>query len=245
MDNGIMVGEAVAGEAAKTRKQLEHIITQVNKSAFDIGDLLWKIKSNGYYEGFTTFLEFTKSLKLKDSKARYYTRIAEVMTTLGIPREKYEPLGTAKLRAITSLEMGTNWTNPQTGIETPINTFIQGFVEQGGDMTLAEVHQHVNTIKGKVGENAMSWLHLYMKTQAIEQTARPALELAKAMIGSVSKDSEGISQDASDGSAAESVFASFLADPANAVLAGTLTNETFTDEANEESYVNEDIQVGS
>jgi hypothetical protein len=91
----------------------------------------------------------------------------------------------------------------------------------------------------------MSWLHLYMKTQAIEQTARPALELAKAMIGSVSKDSEGISQDASDGSAAESVFASFLADPANAVLAGTLNNETFTDEANEESYVNEDIQVGS
>jgi hypothetical protein len=55
-----------------------------------------------------------------------------------------------------------------------------------------------------------------------------------------------MSQDASDGSAAESVFASFLADPANIVLAGALTDETFTNETSEEeSYVNEDIQVGN
>ena len=225
MENSVIVGQAVAGEAAQVRKQLEQLINKVNSSAYDMAELLYKIKSNGYYEGFTTFVEFTKSLKLKPSKARYYTRIAEVMVTMGIPREKYEPLGIAKLRAITSLDMDADFVNPEDGSITPNKVFIQGLVDKGQGMTLETVHQHVNTIKGLVGKEAMGWLHLHMKIQAIEQVARPALDLAKAQIGSVSKDSEGISQDASDGSAAESVFAAFLADPANEVLAGLLTED--------------------
>jgi hypothetical protein len=225
MDNGVIVGQAVAGEAAKTRKQLEQLIHKVNSSAFDIGELLYTIKKNGFYEGYTTFADYTKSLKLKPSKARYLPRIAEVMEEMNVSREKAEAIGISKLRVISSLELHDNWTNPETQEVTPVKEFVSGLIEKGEKMPLQDIHNYVNVIKGKVGAEAMSFLHLYMKTQAIEQVARPAIELAKSMIGSVSKDSEGISQDASDGSAAESIFAAFLADPANAFLAGNLEEE--------------------
>lgn len=209
------VGQKVAGESAKVRKQLEQLIKKVNSSAFDIAELLHTIKKNGYYEGFTTFQEYTKTLALKPRKAQYLRRIAEVMEEVNIPREKYEPLGIAKLREITSLNVNDTWINPETKEETPIRTFIENFIEKGPDINLEEIKGYVKTLKGLVGPEAMGWLHLYMKEQAIEQVARPALELAKAKIGSVSKDDEGMSKNASDGSAAESIFAAFLADPSN------------------------------
>jgi hypothetical protein len=52
----------------------------------------------------------------------------------------------------------------------------------------------------------------------MDNTVRPALELAKNAIGSVGKDDEGVSQDASDGAALEAITAEFLANPANNVL---------------------------
>jgi hypothetical protein len=217
-----IVGQVVAGESAKTRKALEQLIKKVNSSAFDIAELLYKVKKNGFYEGFTTFQEYVKTLEIKPRKAQYLTRIASVMDEMGIPRETYEPLGTAKMREITSLNVNDTWVNPETKDETPMKAFIQGLVDKGKDMPLEEIKQHVKTLKGLVGEEAMGWLHLYMKEQAIDKVARPALELAKAQIGSVGKDDEGVSKDASDGAAAEMVFAAFLADPANEVLAGQL-----------------------
>jgi hypothetical protein len=221
-----IVGPVVAGEAAKTRKQLEQLIKKVNSSAFDIAELLHKIKKNGYYEGFTTFQEYVRTLEIKPRKAQYLRRIAEVMDVMGIAREKYEPLGVAKLREITSLNMDDTWVNPETKEETPIKAFIQGFIDKGADMTLDEIKNHVKTLKGLVGEDAMGWLHLYMKQMAIDQVVRPALDLAKAQIGSVGKDDEGISKDASDGAAAEVVFVAFLNDPANGILAGKEHDET-------------------
>lgn len=205
-----MTGEQVAGEAAKTRKQLEKIISSMNKSNFDIAELLHSIKKNGYYSGFNTFKEYTKTLELKPSRALYLVKMVEVMTAVGIPREQYEPLGISKLRAITRLEPEGEWTNPEDGSKVPLVDFIKGFIEKGQNMGLEEIHQHVNVLQGKVGENAMEWLHLYMKQLVIEQVAHPALEKAKMLIGSVKKDDEGVSQDASDGQAAEVVFVSFL-----------------------------------
>lgn len=215
-----LVGEQVAGQSAKVRKQLEQIINKVNSSSFDIAELLYSIKKNGYYEGFTTFTEYVKTLDIKPRKAQYLTRIAQVMGELGITREKYEPLGTAKLREITSLDVNGTWVNPESKVEIPVKSFIEGFVEKGSEMGLEEIKNHVKTLKGLVGVEAMGWLHLYMKQIAIDNTARPALLLAKKKIGSVSKDDEGMSHDASDGAAAEMVFADWLADPANEILAG-------------------------
>jgi hypothetical protein len=206
----VIVGQKIAGESAKVRKQLQQLIQKVNSSAFDIADLLWTIKKNGFYEGYTTFTEFTATLDLKPRKAQYLTKIAAVMDEVGIPREKFEPLGTAKLREITSLDVNDTWVNPETKEETPIKAFVKGFVEKGKDMTLEEIKEHVRTLKGLVGVEAMGWLHLYMKQSALDNVARPALELAKAKIGSVGKDGEGVSKDASDGAAAEAIFADFL-----------------------------------
>jgi hypothetical protein len=202
-------GPIVPGEAAKVRQQLEQLIKKVNKSAFDIGDLLHIIKKNGYYEGFNTFMEYVKTLEIKPRKAQYLTRISEVMDNMAIPREKYEPLGVARMREITSLDVNGTWVNPETKQETPIKAFVQGFIDKGDEMPLEEVKQHVRTLKGLVGENAMGWLHLYMKQLAIDNVAKPALEKAKMLIGSVGKDDEGVSKDASDGQAAEVIFASF------------------------------------
>ena len=55
----VFVGQQVAGDSAKVRKELEKVIKFTNGSMFDISDLLWTIKKNGYYEGYTTFSEFT------------------------------------------------------------------------------------------------------------------------------------------------------------------------------------------
>lgn len=207
-----IVGEAVAGESAQVRKELEQIISKVNTSALDIGELLHKIKKNGYYEGYNTFADYQKTLEIKSRKAQYLRRIAEVMDTLEIPRSVYEPLGVSKLREITSLNVSDTWVNPETKEETPMKAFIQGFVDKGQSMGIEEVKQHVKTLKGLTGENSLGWVHFYMKQAAIDQVVRPALDKAKMLIGSVSKDDEGNSQDASDGRAAEVVFVAFLTD---------------------------------
>jgi len=211
----VIVGEKVAGESAKVRKELEKTLKLSSCSMFDIADLCYKIKKNSLYEGFVTFNKFLESLNFKYSRLRYLTRMAEVMDIVGIPRTKYEPLGLSKLRSITSLDPEKTWVNPDTQEETPISAFIKGFVEKGADMPLTEIDQHVRTLKGLVGAEAMGWMHLYMKQLAIEQVARPALDLAKAKIGSVGKDEEGNSKDATDGAAAEAIFAAFLSDPSN------------------------------
>jgi len=169
-----------------------------------------------------------------------------VMEALEIPRVKYEPLGIAKLREITSLNIDETWTNPETKAQTPIKAFVQGFVEQGDNLSLEEIKQHVKTLKGLVGEEAMGWLHLYMKQIAIDQVARPALELAKAQIGSVAKDDEGVSKDATDGRAAEVIFVSFLNDPANEALAGVynaVSTENGSTDSTEEAGDNNDNEV--
>jgi len=215
-----IIGQQVAGEAAKVRKELEQLISKVNTSAYDIGELLHKIKKNGYYDGFVTFQEYVKTLQIKPRKAQYLRRIAEVMDIMEVPREKYEPLGIAKLREITSLDVNGTWTNPDTQVEISLKTFITAFIEKGEEMNLEDIKLHVQTLKGLADEDAMGWVNLYMKKMAIEQVVRPALDMAKMMIGSVGKDDEGVSKDASDGAAAEVVFVSFLNDPANTVLAG-------------------------
>ena len=206
----VIVGEKTAGESVKVRKQLEQLIKKVNSSSFDIATLLHTIKKNHYYDGFNTFAEFVKTLEIKPRKAHYLTRMAEVMETVGITRDKYEPIGVAKLREITSLNPEDTWVNPETKEETPISEFIKGFVEKGHEMPLEEIKTHVKVLKGLVGAEAMIWLHLYVKQSVLDNVIRPALDKAKMLIGSVKKDEDGNSLDATDGQAAESIFADFL-----------------------------------
>jgi hypothetical protein len=207
----VIVGEVVAGEAAQVRKQVELVVQNANSSMFDLAELLLNVKKNNFYSGYTTFSEYLGSLKFKRRRLDYLVKMAETMDIVGIAREKYEPLGISKLRVITSLNVNGIWVNPETKQEVPLKSFIIGFVEQGQDMSLAEIAQHVRTLKGEIGDEAFVILHIKVKRNALDKVIRPALESMKMLIGSVKKDDEGQSIDASDGRALEMIAADYLA----------------------------------
>lgn len=224
--NQVIKGELVAGEAAKIRKEVEEVIQNSNSSMFDIATLLFNVKKNNYYTGYTTFSEYLKSLKFKERRLRYLVRMAEIMDALSIPRTQYEPVGLAKLRAITSLDLDGTWINPETKDETPLKAFIKGFIDKGQTMTLAEIQQHVRTLKGEIGDEAFIIMHIKIKQGALDKVVRPALELIKLKIGSVKKDDEGQSIDASDGRALELMAAEILSDPEYTEIKGEENDTT-------------------
>lgn len=219
MGNTVLVGDAVAGESAHTRAMLESLINSIEKSTLDVAELLYKVKANAFYQPeFNTYKEYTRALKIKDRKAEYLPKIVEVMAAVGIDRKQYEPLGIARLREISSLDPNAMWTNPETKIETPVRDFIIGFVEKNEEIELDDLKQHVRTLKGFTGSNDLVWLNICLVRANLENTVRPALELAKNHIGSVSKDDDGVSKDASDGAALEVLAVEFMNDPSNNVL---------------------------
>ena len=206
-----IVGEAEAGEAAKVRKQLNQLIKNLNASTFDLMDVLYTIKSKGFFSPkFNTFSEFVKDLDgLKLSKAYYLTRIRETMNAATIPREVYEPIGLSKLRAISRLDPNAIYANDQSGVDA-----IKVFIINATDMSLNDIKNQVAVTQGLTGEDSMVWLNVSLKSSARE-VVKKAISVAKKNIGSVSKDDEGISHDASDGAALEAVALDFLADPSN------------------------------
>lgn len=229
LDTPAIHDSQIAGETARLRAELENLITNANRSAFDIAEAAYKVKSSGDYGGYTTFKEYTKTLNMKPQRVRYLTRIAEVMDRLSIPRTEYEPVGIAKLREITSLELGTSWKNPETEEEIPIDDFIRGFIERAHEMPLDNIKQHVRTLKGFTGENDLVYETICMTRSAMENNWKPAIALAKMHIGSIGKDDEGVSKDASNGSAAEKLAIAYLIDPANGTLFEQLVEEEETE----------------
>lgn len=214
-------GDIVAGqEDKKVRSALENLISTVNKSSFDIAELLHTVKSKGYFInwGYSTFKDYSATLNIKDRKVQYLTKIVETFAASGVERKEYEPLGIARCREISSLDPAGEWVNPETKTVTPMREFIVSFVEKGEEIDMDTLKQHVRTLKGFSGDNDLVWLNLSVTRAALDGTIRPALELAKAHIGSVAKDSEGTSIDASDGRALETIAVEFLNDPANNVI---------------------------
>lgn len=233
MTETVIAGEINAGEAAQVRAELEALISSVDKSTFDIAEKLYQVKSHAFYQPtFNTFKEFTDSLKIKARKAQYLTRIVEVFTEVGVPRTQYEPLGIARLREISSLDPKINWKNPETGVETPMSHFIKSFVEKGEEIEMDDLKQHVRTLKGFTGENDIVWHNWPFTRQVSENIIAPALALAKANIGSVGKDDEGISQDASDSRCIEVWAVEYLNDVNSNPL-----NQGFMDEVTDEAEI--------
>lgn len=217
LQTSVLVGEAVAGETAQVRHKLEELINSTNKSAFDIGELASKVKQSGDYAGYTTFKDYSKTLAIKPQKLRYLMTIADVFAAVGIKREKYEPLGISRCRAITSLDPYATWKNPQTGEETPMSEFISEFVEKGADMSLEEIQQHVRTLKGITGEDDIVWVNLPFKRLVVDTTLKTGFELARKNIGTVSVDDEGIAQEASNSKCVEVWAADYITNPANSM----------------------------
>lgn len=213
LHEAVIVGEAVAGVSAKTRATLESLIKNIDKQTLDVAELLHKVQSeNLYHPDFNTYKEYTRSLKIKDSRAEYLPKIVRVMKEVGIERKKYETLSIGRLRAITSLEPSKVWTNPETKEETPFKDFIAEFVNKGDEIEMEDLQKHVRTLKGFVGENDITWLNLPFQRVTMEKTIRPGIEKMKTVIGSVGKDEDGMAKDASDSYAVEMAFAEILAD---------------------------------
>lgn len=235
----VIIGEAVAGEAAATKKKIDSLINSLDKNTFDIAELLYTAKVKEFFIpwGYSSFKEYSKTFKkLKPRKVQYLTRIVGVMTEVGITRDIYEPLGISRLREITSLDPKEVWTNPESKNKTPMAEFIKGFVavrEDDGDYIDTEkLKGHVRTLKGFVGDNDLVYETLCMIRSAYENSWKPAIALAKAHIGSVKKDDEGMSEEASNGSAAEKLAIAFLVDPQNEL-------GTFQETADEEVELQE------
>lgn len=222
-----IIGEQVAGEAEKLRRELEGTISHWNKSTFDIAEILHKIKKNGFYKsyGFNTFIEFISELNIKKRKAEYITRIVEVMEDVNIPRDEFEPVGTAKLREITSLKLYDDNGDPSV-YNTPegetlfIKDIITGLVAKAPAMELKEIQNYIRIIKGFVGDNDVVWVNFCINKSALIETVEPAINLALANLGNAGKDEEGVAKDYSKGKALEVISAEYLNDPANSYLGG-------------------------
>lgn len=207
MDEQVIVGEAVAGQAKKTLKQINELIKGVNTSTFDLAEKLYAVKKNAWYASdYDSFGDYAKGLDLKVSKSYYLVKIVEAMTYAGVPRAEYELLGIAKLRTISRINLA------EPGAVEKIKALVSGAATKD----LEEVAQDVAAAQGLTGEDAMVWLNITLKKAARDEVVKPALEMAKKQIGSVGVDEDGNAKDASDGAALESICGDFLADPNNA-----------------------------
>lgn len=210
-------GEVEAGRSATVRAQIENLVTSLTKSNFDLAELLHEVKTRKYFfnYGFNTLKEFADSINLKPAKAQYLAKMVEVMLAVGIERPEYEPVGVSKLREITSLEPTGYWLNPETGESEKLSMWIVNLTRTGKEMSLAEIKEIVKKLKGLTGEDELVWLNVCIKRIVLEQTVRPALELAKKVIGSKGRDEDGQAIEASDGESLELLAAGFLIDPNN------------------------------
>lgn len=205
-----IVGEVEAGRAAKVLRDINKLVKGVSTDTFDLAELLHEAKSNHYYSpAFESFSKYAKSLKIKYTKCYYLVKIVENMKAADVAREKYEPVGLVKLRAISRLDPKGEY----KGIAMPL--IIRELTLKAEGMTPEEVTHEVESILGLTEDESLVWLNVKMKKLARDNAVRPALALAKKhMASSQTKDPEtGEYTDPSDGAALEMICANFLADP--------------------------------
>ena len=218
MQDTVIVGAVEPGERAEVTRALKRLIKQVNTNLFDIAELLFKAKTRHLYTE-PTFIEYAVSLGLKKRKAEYLERIARIMDGAGIPRTEYEPIGIAKLRAITRLHPLTKegavnmYTNPVTQESHPMAEYIVGITEQAlAGRDIKDIEKDVRVLLGEVGENAMVWRNFRLPRVVDENTIAPALEKAAINIGTVATDENGVAKEVQDWRKLEVLAVEYLHD---------------------------------
>jgi hypothetical protein len=207
----VIVGEVVAGQAAKVKAALKKAIKTHVTSVFDVLEGLHEVRKNKYYQpDFNTMTEYCETLGLKPRKSQYLLRIAEVMEAVGLTRAQFEPAGISNLREICRLDPAGVYENPVTHEKTPMKDWILALVADP-EITLDSLQENVRILLGHVGDDATKWVNIPLKRIVYFQTYLPALEKAKSMIGTVGKTAEGMAIDPSDASALEMILADFLA----------------------------------
>lgn len=210
----VTIGHEVAGESVKLKAALYAAIKTYTASVFDIMTLLHKVKSKCFYlPEFNTMTEYCESLGLKQRKAQYLLRIADVMERAGLERTTYEQAGISNLREIARLDPDATYENPTTKEKAPMKDWVISLVTAGPNISLDEVQASVRVLLGEVGPESKTWLNLPYTRLTMESTIRPGIEKAKMIIGTTSKTDEGMAIDPSDASAVELIIADFLGEP--------------------------------
>jgi hypothetical protein len=208
-----IVGEIEAGRSAKIKKEVNRLIKGVSANKFDLGDLLYEIKSKNFFADweFSSFSKYLKSLSetgLKYSSAYYLYRVTENGASAGLTRAEYEPVGLTKLRSISRLQPAGEYNG------TPMPLVIRELTLKAINMTPEEVDFEVDTIMGKTEEDALVWINFKVKKLARENVIKPALQLIKKHCPESQKvDDDGHVTEMSDGAALGMMAANILADP--------------------------------
>lgn len=219
MSEIVMVGEQVTGRAARVREKLKDLTSNIKASTFDIADLLFEAEENNYSSkwGYASTVEYgQEELGLKKRKTQYLTRITKVCRQVGLKRERYEPSGISKLRAITTLDPeGTYW-NAAEHVSEPLDEHIVRLVLDSDRMTVEQVENEVLRLKGRTGVDRPVLRTTSYPLSVWENVIKPARELARQLLGSAGRDDSGNAKEYSDGACDEVIHAAFLADPNNA-----------------------------
>jgi hypothetical protein len=211
----VIVGEAVAGESAQALKQVTQLVKGISTNTFDLAEALHKVKKNKFYQPkYETFGEYAKTLELKLTKAYYLVRMIENMEAAGVSREKYEPVGIAKLRLISRLDMQDENGAPKMYQGVSAENWIKGMIAHAPETTPSDLEAMIKGLLGLTGDNSTVWENWAM-TLGQRTKWHEAIELAKKNIGTVGVDADGKHKDASTGRCCEIVAISYLQDPNN------------------------------
>jgi hypothetical protein len=207
-------GEAVAGRSAQVRKVLEKLVGKINENTFDVAELLYEAKSNGYWRdwGYESLLDYAwKELSIRERRTLYLVRIITITRKLDIQRSEYEPAGITKLREITRLEPSTYYFNPETQKNELNKDWMLEAIRTASGYTAMDLKSIVDRRMGLIGDESMEWMPPYkVKKSVRELVIKPAQELARRILGSAGKDEDGMAIEYSRGAVEEVIHADFL-----------------------------------
>lgn len=218
MHEQVIVGEQVAGRAARVREKLKDLTNDVKSSTFDLADLLFEAQENNYPSqwGFASTVEYGREeLGLKKRKVQYLTRITKVCRQVGLKRERYEPSGTSKLREICSLNPDGSYWNVAEHVSEPLDEHIVRLILDSDKLNVEQVKLEVAKLKGQIGKDRRVFRSYSTDITTWTNTISTAIETARRMLGSKGRDEEGNAREYSEGECYECICASFNADPNN------------------------------
>jgi len=185
----VIVGEAIAGEASQTLKQVKQLVKNLSANTFDLAEALHKVKTQKFYHPkYDTFADYIATLDIKVSKCYYLCKMVSVMEQCGIDRATYEPVGLAKLRIITRIKVMDDEGKDTTFEGVPTKLLVKDMIEKAGSWQPEALDLRVKEIQGLVGDNASAgWIN-FPVTYAQKAAWEKAVALAMLQIGSVGKD---------------------------------------------------------
>ena len=209
-----IIGEQVAGRATRVREKLKDLTSDIKASTFDVADLLFEAQENNYPAkwGYASTYEYGKEeLGLKRRKIEYLLRITKVCHQVGLKRERYEPSGISKLRAITTLDPeGTYWNIAEHSSE-PLDDHIVRLVLDSDRMTVEQIELEVCRLKGQVGKDRRVMRSYSTDITTWTNVISAAIEKARKFLGSKGRDGEGNALEYSEGACYECICAAFNA----------------------------------